>query len=89
MKKVSCEIEGGRAIQVNARRLVIAGWAGRDPAEVEHHIRELEAIGVRVMRADTPDDLCEIVAAAAALAFESEQQVAVLISQRLIGRKKW
>jgi hypothetical protein len=42
-----------------------------------------------VMRADTPDDLCETVAAAAALAFESEQQVAVLISQRLIGRKKW
>ena len=49
----------------------------------------LEAIGVRVMRADTPDDLCESVAAAVALAFEGEQQVAVLISQRLIGRKKW
>jgi len=47
MKKVSCEIEGGQAIQVNASRLVIAGWAGRDAAEVEHHIRELEAIGVR------------------------------------------
>jgi hypothetical protein len=39
----------------------------------------LEAIGVRVMRADTPDDLWEMVAAGAALAFESEQQVAVLI----------
>ncbi|KXU82762.1 hypothetical protein CI15_32285 [Paraburkholderia monticola] len=47
MKNVSCEIQGGRAIQVNASRLVIAGWAGRDAAEVEHHIRELEAIGVR------------------------------------------
>ncbi|KVQ17582.1 hypothetical protein WJ99_01855 [Burkholderia ubonensis] len=47
MKKLSCEIEGGRAIQVNASRLVIAGWAGRDAAEVEYHIRELEAIGVR------------------------------------------
>ncbi len=27
--------------------LIIAGWTGRDPAAVEHHIRELEAIGVR------------------------------------------
>jgi Protein of unknown function (DUF2848) len=26
--------------------LVIAGWAGRDIAAVEHHIKELEAIGV-------------------------------------------
>jgi hypothetical protein len=26
--------------------LVIAGWTGRDPATVEHHIAELEAIGV-------------------------------------------
>jgi hypothetical protein len=28
------------------RRLVIAGWTGRDAAAVEKHIRELEAIGV-------------------------------------------
>ncbi len=42
-----CEIEGGLHVEVNASRLVIAGWAGRDHAEVEHHIRELEAIGVR------------------------------------------
>jgi hypothetical protein len=27
--------------------LVIAGWTGRNAAAVEHHIRELEAIGVR------------------------------------------
>jgi hypothetical protein len=27
-------------------RLIIAGWTGRDPAAVEKHIRELEAIGV-------------------------------------------
>jgi hypothetical protein len=47
MKKVSCEIEGGLPVEVSASRLVIAGWAGRDHAEVEHHIRELEAIGVR------------------------------------------
>ncbi|TKC87665.1 DUF2848 domain-containing protein [Trinickia terrae] len=47
MKKLSCEIEGGPPVEVSASRLVIAGWAGRDHAEVEHHIRELEAIGVR------------------------------------------
>lgn len=47
MKKVSCEIEGGLPLQLNASRLVIAGWAGRDSTEVEHHIRELEALGVR------------------------------------------
>jgi hypothetical protein len=28
------------------RRLIIAGWTGRDAAAVEKHIRELEAIGV-------------------------------------------
>jgi hypothetical protein len=28
------------------RRLIIAGWTGRDAAAVEHHIRELERIGV-------------------------------------------
>lgn len=28
------------------RRLIIAGWTGRDEAAVEKHIRELEAIGV-------------------------------------------
>lgn len=27
-------------------RLIVAGWAGRDSAAIEHHIQELEAIGV-------------------------------------------
>lgn len=49
----------------------------------------LEAVGLRVMRADTPDDLVETVASAAALAYEADQQVAVLLSQRLLGAKKW
>ena len=49
----------------------------------------LEAIGVRVMRAESPDDLVETVEAAAALAYEGDQQIAVLIGQRLIGKKKW
>ncbi len=49
----------------------------------------LEAVGVRVMRADTAADLVETVEAAAAFAYEADQQVAVLIGQRLIGKKKW
>lgn len=37
--------EGDRTIHID--RLVIAGWAGRDAEGVQHHIRELEAIGVK------------------------------------------
>lgn len=33
-------------LKVDIASLVIAGWAGRDPAAIEHHIEELEAIGV-------------------------------------------
>jgi hypothetical protein len=32
--------------QVVVKNAVIAGWTGRDTAAVEHHIKELEAIGV-------------------------------------------
>jgi len=49
----------------------------------------LEAVGIRVMRADKAEDLVETVEAAAALAYEADQQIAVLIGQRLLGKKKW
>lgn len=49
----------------------------------------LNAMGVRTIRADAAADLIEAVTAAAALAFDADQQVAVLISQRLLGRKDW
>ena len=49
----------------------------------------LEAVGIRVMRADTAGDLVDTVEAAVALAYEAEQQIAVLIGQRLLGKKKW
>ena len=49
----------------------------------------LEAIGVKVLRAETAEDLVETVSAAAALAYDADSQVAVLIGQRLLGRKKW
>jgi len=43
--------------------------------------------GVHVRRADHPGDVDEMVAASAALAFDSHIPVAVLFSQRLIGAK--
>jgi sulfopyruvate decarboxylase alpha subunit len=47
----------------------------------------LTAAGVHVRRADRPEDVAETVAASAALAFDSQVPVAVLLSQRLIGAK--
>lgn len=38
---------GRRAVALPVRELVLAGWTGRDKAAVEHHIRELEALGVK------------------------------------------
>ncbi|SAI74743.1 Protein of uncharacterised function (DUF2848) [Bordetella ansorpii] len=35
-----------RHAEVDIRNLVVAGWAGRDRAAIEHHIEELAAIGV-------------------------------------------
>lgn len=34
------------SLTLDANQLVIAGWAGRDKAAMEHHIRELEELGV-------------------------------------------
>jgi sulfopyruvate decarboxylase alpha subunit len=49
----------------------------------------LEIMSVTVLRLERPEDAAEVVSAAASLAYESDQQVAVLISQRMLGRKKW
>jgi len=49
----------------------------------------LEAIGVTVLRAESAADLVETVAQAATMAFEADQQIAVLIGQRLLGKKTW
>jgi len=46
------EFEIGRATRMaNIHTLIVAGWTGRDRAAVEHHIAELEAIGVKRPRA--------------------------------------
>ncbi len=48
---LSFQLEDGRsgvvARALEISTLIIAGWTGRDPAAVEHHIRELEALGVK------------------------------------------
>lgn len=49
----------------------------------------LQMMGFRVFRVTEPDEVQEVVSAALDTAFEAGEQVAVLISQRLIGRKKW
>ncbi|MDE2198774.1 MAG: phosphonopyruvate decarboxylase [Rhodospirillales bacterium] len=49
----------------------------------------LKAAGVHVRRADHAEEVVELVAASARLAFDSCIPVAVLLSQRLIGAKVW
>ena len=49
----------------------------------------LEAIGVTVLRAETGRDLIETVEQAATMAYDADGQIAVLISQRLLGKKVW
>ena len=48
-----------------------------------------EMMGVEVMRCNSPDDVRPTVDAALYAAFASEQKIAILLSQRLIGRKEW
>jgi sulfopyruvate decarboxylase alpha subunit len=66
-------------------------WAEFNPWQIpmgKATPQALEIIGVTVLRLDRAEDAEEVVSAAASLAFESDQQVAVLISQRMLGRKK-
>ena len=49
----------------------------------------LEAMGVIVVRANEPDEVIKVASAAITMAFQSGMAVAVLLSQRLIGAKKF
>jgi sulfopyruvate decarboxylase alpha subunit len=49
----------------------------------------LELMGIRVLRADRPEEVEEIIGAGLDAAFQAGEKVAVLLGQRLIGRKKW
>jgi sulfopyruvate decarboxylase alpha subunit len=49
----------------------------------------LELMGIRIYRADGPEQVGEVVGAALDSAFLAGEQVAVLLGQSLVGRKKW
>ena len=49
----------------------------------------LKLCGFLTYRVDAPEDVDEIVGAGCDMAYEGNQAVAVLLSQRLIGRKVW
>ena len=49
----------------------------------------LELMGIHVMRASRPEEVEELVSAGLDAAFEAGEKVAVLLSQRLNGRKRW
>jgi sulfopyruvate decarboxylase alpha subunit len=67
-------------------------WAEFNPWQVPMGLATetcLGAVGVRCMRAEAPEALVETVRSAAKLAYEADQQVAVIIGQRMLGEKKW
>ena len=49
----------------------------------------MELMGVTVLRVDEPERVEDVVGAALDSAFEANERVAVLLGQRLIGRKTW
>jgi sulfopyruvate decarboxylase TPP-binding subunit len=49
----------------------------------------LELMDVLVYRVDQPQDAAETVAAAVEIAYSGDLAVAILLSQRLIGAKRW
>jgi sulfopyruvate decarboxylase alpha subunit len=49
----------------------------------------LKLAGFQVHRAESPDEVDDVVGAASDMAFGGNLAVAVLLSQRLIGRKQW
>ncbi|WP_156164622.1 thiamine pyrophosphate-binding protein [Bradyrhizobium sp. LTSP885] len=67
-------------------------WAEFNPWQIpmgKATPKAFEIMGATVLRLEDPDDTEEVISAAASLAYDGDQQVAVLIAQRMIGRKKW
>jgi sulfopyruvate decarboxylase TPP-binding subunit len=67
-------------------------WAEFNPWQVPMGSRTqaaLELCDVLVYRVERPDDAAETVAAAVDIAFNGNFATAVLLSQRLIGVKRW
>lgn len=49
----------------------------------------LEIMGVTVIRVDRLEDLEAVMGSATTMAFESDQPIAILLSQSMLGAKKW
>jgi sulfopyruvate decarboxylase alpha subunit len=67
-------------------------WAEFNPWQVPMGSRTqaaLELCGVHVYRIERPQEAAETVAAALDIAFSGDLATAVLLSQRLIGAKRW
>ena len=67
-------------------------WAEFNPWQVpmgRATPKAFEIMGVQVQRIDDGAQAAPTVAAAAAMAFEGDQAIAVLLSQRMLGRKTW
>ena len=65
-------------------------WGEFNPWQVPMGTATPEALrlcGLHVMRTDSPDEVADVVGAAAVMAYEAETATAVLLSQRLIGAK--
>jgi sulfopyruvate decarboxylase alpha subunit len=67
-------------------------WAEFNPWQIpmgKATPQALEIMGTTVLRLERPEETEEVVSAACSLAFDGDQQIAILISQRMLGRKKW
>ena len=51
--------------------------------------KALQMMNVRTIRIERLDELEDQMGSAAAMAFESDQALAIILSQRLLGAKKW
>jgi len=49
----------------------------------------LESMGVQVVRVESIDELEDAISGSATMAFDSDQAMAVLLSQKMLGRKDW
>src|SRR3546814_9724579 len=67
-------------------------WAEFNPWQVpmgRATPQAFEIMGVRTIRVDRLEDLADAMSAAATMAFDGDQAIAVLLSQKLLGRKTW
>ena len=67
-------------------------WAEFNPWQVpmgRATPKAFEIMGVRTLRVDALSDLEDTIASATSMAFDCDQSIAVLLSQKMLGSKKW